>query len=71
MISVLITADGLLSIFHIARAMTEEYRSTTSLYSCIELSPRSTEVETISVLDNSGKGLEELQGNADMSILID
>lgn len=71
MISVLITADGLLSIFRIARTMTEEYRSTTSLYSCIELSPRSTEVETISVLDNSGKGLEELQGNADMSILID
>lgn len=69
MISVLITADGLLSIFRIARAMTEEYLSTTSLCSCIELSPRSTEVETISVLDNSGKGLEELQENADMSIL--
>lgn len=69
MISVLITADGPLSISPIARAMTEEYLSTTSLCSCIVLSPRSTEVETISVLYNSGKGLEELQGNADLSIL--
>lgn len=72
MISALITADSLLTIFLKARAVTpllKDILSTTSLGPHIVLHPKSTEVETISVSYKGGKCLEELQRNTDVSIL--